>query len=70
MNGCLWLTWSGERVEPVQGKVPTKSLFYRIPAARALSGLVLSFQALNALEENGTEDQHGTGRATCTHPLP
>lgn len=40
---------SRKGVEPVQGKVPTKDLFYRLPAASLLPGLVLSFETLDAL---------------------
>lgn len=70
VNRCLWLTRSGERVEPVQGKVPTKSLLDGLPAARVLPGLFLSLEAFNALEENGAKGQCGMTCATQTHPLP
>lgn len=60
------MTRSGEGVEPVQGKVPTKGLFYRLPAASVLSGLVLSFEALDALE--GQRER--ISMAWAVHPQP
>ena len=63
----LWVTRSGEGVEPVQGKVPTEGLFDRLPAAPAFPALLLSLEALDALRgEWDTEGQRAGAPAQQT----
>lgn len=65
----LWVARSGEGVEPVRGEVPTKGVLYRLPAGPALPGLVLSFEALDALEgQRDKEGQRGAGLAPSSSP--
>lgn len=60
---------SGEGVEPVQGKGPTKDVLYELPAAPVLPGLMLAFEALDALE--GQRDKEGQrGAAAPSRPAP
>lgn len=65
------MPWSGEGVEPVRGKAPTKDVLYILPAAPVIPGLMLSFEALDALEGQwDKEGQHGTAAPSSTRPSP
>lgn len=65
------MPWSGEGVEPVRGKAPTKDVLYILPAAPVIPGLMLSFEALDALEGQwDKEGQHGTAAPSSTPPAP